>query len=148
MTGPDADAPVLFAEPGSSWWPVLWGLAFALVGAAVEAVSGSVHGMAWLLLGAALAGGAAARVNARRRMLGVRLTTHMLTQGQENLAVERIAEVADVGTPVGATVLGGGWTVPRTLSAVPVRLDDGTVVLAWARDGEGLRDALRRLVDE
>jgi membrane protein implicated in regulation of membrane protease activity len=147
MTGPDADAPVLFAEPGSSWWPVLWSPAFALAGAAVQAVSGSVHGMAWLLLGVALAGGAAVLVNARRRMLGVRLTTRVLTQGQEQLAVERIVQVDDVGTPVGATVLGGGWTVPRTLSAVPVRLDDGTVVLAWARDGEGLHDALGRLVD-
>jgi hypothetical protein len=146
MTEPDADAPVLFAEPGSSWWPVLWGPAFASVGASVEAVSGLVHGLAWLLLGVALAGGAAVRVNARRRLFGVRLTTRVLTQGQEHLAVERIAEVDDVGAPVGAKVLGGGWTVPRKLSGVPVRLDDGSVVFAWARDGEGLRDALRRLV--
>jgi hypothetical protein len=126
MTEPDADAPVLFTEPGSSWWPVLWGPAFALVGAA--------------------AGGAAVRVNARRRLFGVRLTTRVLTQGQEQLAVEHIAEVDDVGTPVGAKVLGGGWTVPRSLSGFPVRLNDGSVVLAWARDSEGLRNALRRLV--
>lgn len=145
MTEPDADEPVLFAEPGSSWWPVSWGPVFAAVGAGFEAVSGSPHGVAWLLVGVGLAGGAAVWVNLRRRLLRVRLTTRTLTQGQEHLAVERIRGVDDVGTPVGAKVLGGGWTVPHKLTAVPVRLDDGGVVLAWARDAEGLREALRGL---
>jgi hypothetical protein len=145
MMEPDG-APILFDEPASTWWPVLWGPAFAAVGAGVEALSGRVHTVAWLLLGIAFAGGAAIWVNARRRLLSVRLTTRTLTQGPERLAVERIAEVDEVGTPAGAKVLGGGWTVPRKFTDVPVRLDDGTVVLAWARDGDGLRDALRGLV--
>ena len=142
----DPDAPVLFAEPGSSFWPLLWGPIFAVLGAAVEAMSGRVHTVAWPLVGLALAGIAAVWVASRRRVLCVRLTTKTLTQGQETLTVERIAEVDEVGTPVGARVLGGGWAVPRKFTEVPVRLDDGTVVLAWALDGEGLRAALAGLV--
>jgi hypothetical protein len=52
-----------------------------------------------------------------------------------------------VGTPVGARVLGGGWSVPRKYDELPVKLDDGTVVLAWARDVEALKAALGRLVE-
>lgn len=142
----DPDAPVLFAEPGSSFWPVLWGPIFAALGAGLEALTGRVHGVAWPLVGIGLAGVGLVWVFSRRRLLCVRLTTKGLTQGQETLAVERIAAVDEVGTPAGARVLGGGWTVPRKFTDVPIRLDNGTVVLGWARDGEGLRDALRGLV--
>ena len=144
MTQPDA--PVLFDEPGSSFWPLLWGPVFACGGAGLEALTGQVHGLAWPLVGIGLAGIAAVWVTSRRRLLSVRLTTRTLTQGQESLAVDRIAEVSEVGTPAGARVLGGGWTVPRKFTDVPLRLDDGTVVLAWARDGEGLQAALLGLV--
>ena len=142
----DPDAAVLFAEPGSSLWPLLWGPVFAGIGAGLEALSGRVHGLAWPLVGLGLFGITAVWVSSRRRLLSVRLTTKLLTQGQESLAVERIVEVDEVGTPAGARVLGGGWAVPRKFTDVPVRLDDGTVVLAWARDGEGLQAALRGLV--
>ncbi|HEU5469824.1 MAG TPA: hypothetical protein VFV67_04170 [Actinophytocola sp.] len=135
---------ILFAEPGSTWWPVLWGPAFAVAGVTVEALSGPVHWVAWLVIGAALAGGAAGWVRGRRRLLRVRLTPATLTQGTETLAVQHIAGVEE-DAPAGARVLGGGWTVPRKLIGVPVRLSDGRVVLAWARDGDGLRAALAGL---
>jgi hypothetical protein len=138
--------PVLFAEPGSSWRPVLFGPVFAGAGAGVEALSGRVHAVAWVLVGLGLAGAAAVWVRARRRLLAVRLTASTLTQGQETLAVQRIARVDDGEPTAGARVLGGGWTVPRKFTGVPVRLDDGTAVAAWARDGDGLREALRDLV--
>lgn len=138
---------VLFAEPGSSWWPVLWGPVFAGLGAGIEAGAGPVHTAAWVLVGLGLAGAAAVWVYTRRRVLCVRLTRASLTQGQESLEVRRIAQVDDVGAAVGARVLGGGWTVPRKFTDVPVKLDDGSVVLAWARDAEGLRSALRSCVE-
>jgi hypothetical protein len=138
---------VLFAEPGSSWWPVLFGPVFAGAGAALESGTGRVHTLAWVLVGIGLAGITAIWVHTRRRLLSVRLTRSSLTQGQEQLEVRRIAEVDDVGTTAGARVLGGGWTVPRKFTDVPIRLEDGTVVLAWARDGEGLRSALRVCVE-
>ncbi|MFL6140795.1 MAG: hypothetical protein ACJ72N_02850 [Labedaea sp.] len=145
--------PVRFAEPGSTWWPVLWGPAFAGLGAGVEAMSGRPHLAGWLVVGVGLAGLAALWVRSRRRLLSVSLTADELVQGQESLAVRRIADVvadqddpADGAAPVGARVLGGGWTVPRKLTGVPLRLDDGSVVLAWARDGERLRSALRAVL--
>ncbi len=137
---------VLFDEPGSSWWPVLWGPVFALVGAGVEALSGPVHVVAWLIIGPVLAGFAALWVRSRRKLLSVRLTEKTLTHGSDELPVERITGFEDDG-PAGAKVLGGGWTVPRKFTEVPLRLEDGTVVLAWARDGDGLRSALRDCVE-
>jgi hypothetical protein len=84
----------------------------------------------------------------RRNICSVELTPVTLRQGRETLDVEKI-EAADeeVGTPVAARVLGGGWSVPRKFESVPVRLQDGTTVVAWARDGEALRAALRELVE-
>jgi hypothetical protein len=48
--------------------------------------------------------------------------------------------------PVGARVLGGGWTVPKKFTELPLRLTDDTVVVAWARDADALRAALLPLV--
>jgi hypothetical protein len=141
------DEPVLFAEHGSSWWPLLWGPLFAAIGVVVEVTTGAVHWLQWFVVAVALFGGAVVWVSARRRVYLVRLTTGTLTQGRERVAVGEIAAVTDVGTPVGVRILGGGWSTPRRTTAVPVRLTDESVALAWARDDDGLRDALRRLVE-
>jgi hypothetical protein len=140
MTSPLA--PVRYAEPGSTWWPATWGIVFALIGAGVEALSGPVH----VLVGTGLSGLTLIWVHARRRVLSLRLTVDTLYQGLEPLAVDVIAELDDVGAPIGARVLGGGWTVPKKFTEVPLRLADGTVVIAWARDPEAFRAALRPLL--
>ena len=132
-----------YAEPGSTWWPVTWGLLFALVGAGAEALSGPVHVIGWVLVGVALSGLTAIWVQARRRVCSVRVTDELLHQGREPLAVSKIVAVDDVGAPVGARVLGGGWTVPKRFVEVPLKLADGTVVIAWAKDPDALRAALR-----
>lgn len=147
MTRPlDDTAPALYAEPGSSWWPTAWGPGFALVGAGVEAVSGPVHVLAWLVVGFVLFAAALLWVRARRSVCSVLLTHATLYQGQEPLRVNEIRAIDDVGTPVGARVLGGGWTVPRKFGEVPLRLADDSVVLAWAKDPDALRTALRPLL--
>ncbi len=143
MTGP---LDTRYSEPGSTWWPVTWGLAFALAGAGVEALSGPVHVLVWVLAGVGLSGLTLIWVQARRRVCSLRLTADVLFQGREPLPVDRITELDDVGTPIGARVLGGGWTVPRKFTEVPLRLADGTVVLAWARDPDAFRAALRPLL--
>lgn len=143
-----SDQPVLYAEPGSTWWPLLWGPLFAGIGATLEAVTGPVHTVPWLIVGIVLFGGAALWVNARRKILRVELTPLQLTLGRETIDVKTIAKVTDVGAATGARVLGGGWTTPRKTTEVPVRLDDNSVVLAWASDGEALHEALVRLVEE
>lgn len=142
------DGPVLYAEPGSSRWPLLWGPAFAALGAGLEALTGPVHTVQWLVVGIGLFGVFALWVNARRKVYRVQLTPLVLRQGREELAVKEIARVTDVGASPGARVLGGGWSVPRKTFEVPVRLDDDSTVLAWARDDDALKAALARLVEE
>lgn len=142
------DGPVLYAEPGSTRWPLLWGPVFAAVGAGVEALSGPVHTVAWLVVGILLFGIFALWVNVRRKVYRVELTPATLSQGREELPVKDIARVTDVGAAPGAKVLGGGWTVPRKTYEIPLRLDDDSTVLAWARDDDALKAAIVRLVEE
>ncbi|WP_290054525.1 hypothetical protein [Amycolatopsis solani] len=137
----------LYAESGVSWGAVLWGPVFAVAGALFELVTGGpVHVVGWLLVGAGLCVITAPWVYARRRFLSLEVTTKQLRQGREQVPADQLASVTDVGAPVGARVLGGGWSVPRKYDSLPVELADGTVVLAWAKDVEALRDALDRLV--
>ena len=139
-------ARTLYSEPGVGWSALVWGPLFALLGALAElATGGPTHVVGWVLIGAALCGLTLPWVYARRRFLSLEVTTEGLRQGRETLAAERIASVTDVGAPVGARVLGGGWSVPRKYDELPVELDDGTVVLAWARDVEALQAALAEL---
>ncbi|MEU5257509.1 hypothetical protein [Amycolatopsis sp. NPDC021455] len=137
----------LYAESGVSWVAILWGPVFALAGALAELVTGGpVHVVGWLMVGFGLCVITVPWVYARRRFLSLEVTKNQLRQGREKVPAEQIAEVTDVGTPVGARVLGGGWSVPRKYDSLPVKLADGTVVLAWAKDVEALRDALDELV--
>ncbi|MER7077686.1 hypothetical protein SAMN05421805_101135 [Saccharopolyspora antimicrobica] len=140
--------PVLYSEPGSSWWPVLWGPAFALLGFGVEALTpGPVSPWMWSLTGGLLAVAAAVWVQGRRRLVSVRLTPVELALGREEIEVSRISAVTDVGAPVGARVLGGAWTVPKGTGEVPIRIDGDKVVLAWAKDPAALSAALTELVE-
>ncbi|MGH3451343.1 MAG: hypothetical protein ACRDQW_11605 [Haloechinothrix sp.] len=143
----DSAEPVLYQEVGSSYWPLVWAPLLSLAGIGFELVIGSpVHVFGWALVGLVLLLFTTLWVYARRRFLFVRLTTTTLTHGREDLAVERIAAVDDVGAPAGAWVLGGGWSVPRRYEDLPLRLRDDSVVLAWARDAETMRSALRELI--
>ncbi|MYW94093.1 hypothetical protein G3I59_26665 [Amycolatopsis rubida] len=139
-------ARTLYSEPGVGWSALIWGPLFALLGALAElATGGPTHVVGWVLIGAALCGLTLPWVYARRRFLSLEVTTEQVRQGRETVAAERIASVTDVGAPVGTRVLGGGWSVPRKYDELPVELDDGTVVLAWARDVEALKTALAEL---
>ena len=136
---------VRYAEPGSSFWPVLWAPGFALLGLGVEALSGSVHFLGWVLAALLLAGVWALWVAARRRLRSVSLTDEVLRLGEEELPVADI-EAVEEDEPEVAKVLGGGWTTPKGTGAVPLRLRDGKIVLAWARRPDELRAALRALL--
>ncbi|UOZ09485.1 MULTISPECIES: hypothetical protein [unclassified Amycolatopsis] len=137
----------LYAESGVSWVAIVWGPVFAVVGALAELVTGGpVHLVGWLLVAFGLCVITIPWVYARRRFLSLEVTTKQLRQGREKVQAAELESVTDVGTPVGARVLGGGWSVPRKYDSLPLKLADGTVVLAWAKDVEALQDALDRLV--
>ncbi|MDU0288541.1 hypothetical protein [Saccharothrix longispora] len=140
------EQPTLYAENGASWWPLLWGPVFALVGLGVEGLTGAFRPVLWSLVAVALFLPTLLWVQGRRRLYAVRLTPVALHVGREELQVRDVAEVEGVEPRAGSTVLGGGWSLPRGTEAVPVRLVDGTVVTAWARDADALRAALARLL--
>lgn len=143
----EAAGPVLYAEAGSSWWPLAWGPLLVLPGVLIEVTGGGgIPLWLWLAAGAGLTLFTTAWVAARRRFREVQLTPEQLREGREVLQVARIAAVDDAGLSMGAPVIGGSWVVPRGTTGIPLRLDDGTTVLAWARDAEALGTALRRLV--
>lgn len=142
----DDTAPVLYAEAGASWWPLVWGPVFAVIGFGVEALTGPTSATVWLLVGIGLVAASALWVQGRRRVYAVRLTPSALRQGQEVLRLSDAEAVDGVERRAGAKVLGGGYDIPRGTTAVPIRLADGSVVLGWARDGEALRQALHRVL--
>jgi hypothetical protein len=133
-----------YLERGAKWRAVLYGPLFALFGYLVELATGPTHAVAWVLVGLALAAITAPWIHARKRFLTVRVTATELWEGREALPLDKIAQVDDVGTPTGARVLGGGWSTPHKYDELPIRLDDDTVVLAWAKDVDALRAALIR----
>lgn len=137
---------MLYRESGSSWWPLLWGPAFAVVGYLVELITGPASVTLWAIVGLGLTLGAVLWVYGRVKTGSVLLTAEEVQFGREKLPVAMIEACRDVGAPTGARVLGGGWSVPKGTTAVPLRLLDGAVVLGWARDPEALLAGLRRVV--
>ncbi|TNC28566.1 DUF3093 family protein [Amycolatopsis alkalitolerans] len=133
-----------YFEPGAKWTALLYGPLFAVLGYLAELATGTTHTVAWILVGLGLAAITAPWIHARRRFLTVRVTGTELWEGRESLPLSEIAETTDVGAPAGARVLGGGWSTPRKFDELPIRLTDGTVVVAWAKDVQALRAALER----
>lgn len=133
-----------YREAGSSWWPLAWGPGLAGFGLLFEVLAGGpVHLLTWLALAAVAVITAAVPINARRRLVTVRVTPVSVHFGQEVLPLADLADVDDVGTPVGAKVLGGFATAPSRTEEVPLRLVDGRTVVGWSRDPDRLRAALR-----
>jgi hypothetical protein len=138
----------VYREVGARGTTLLSGPLFALAGYLLELLAGDrPHLVTWVCVALGLLAFTALWVYARRRFLAVRVTAGALWQGRECLPVARIVELDDVGAPAGTRVLGGGWSAPRTYEQLPLRLDDGTVVLAWARDAGALRHALRSVME-
>jgi hypothetical protein len=144
-------APVLFAEAGAPWWPLLLGPVVAVGGVLIDRLApGGATPWAWVVVGLVLLLPIAVIVRARRRLLRVRLTRDELLQGDEAVPTARISGIrpADGSGRYGIRPLGGHPTVPRHVGVVVVTLDDGTRRAAWARDAEGLHAALGRVLAE
>ncbi|MCL2535745.1 MAG: hypothetical protein FWE39_16430, partial [Nocardiaceae bacterium] len=113
-----------------------------------------VHWFALTLFSVILAGIVYAQVAAARRHVSVSLTGATLRQGAEEVPVADIAAVLPPADPYAdepqrwesARSLGELSGVPRRRKGIGLRLRNGSLVQAWARDDDGLRAALTEAV--
>ncbi|WP_039802137.1 hypothetical protein [Nocardia araoensis] len=146
---------VLFTEPGARWRAVAYGPILCGAVLVLELVTGGdVHWFALLFCAALIAGFVALQVVAGKRHVSVELTAHTLRSGTESLPLSSIAEVLperdenswDDEEWETARALGELTGVPRRRTGIGLRLADGGLVQAWARDHKALRTALTEAV--
>jgi hypothetical protein len=137
-----------YVEPGGTWRPV-WSVAAALVvflALDLALPGGDVPGLLWLVAVVAVLGIVAAGCLSARRVWTVRVDGDGLAVGRERVASSDIdvahLRAVDSGVDAGAPVLGGGWSLPRGRTGLPLRLADGRTVLVPTRDPAALRTAL------
>ncbi|MFI9510648.1 hypothetical protein [Nocardia sp. NPDC052566] len=160
MTEESKAAALLFAEPGARWRAVAYGPVLCAIVLVVELVTGSsVHWFALIFCAALIAGFVALQVIAGQRHVSVALTGEALREGTETLPLTSIAEVLperdedswDDEDWESARALGELSGVPRKRTGIGLRLADGGLVQAWARDHRTLRTeltgAVRRIRD-
>jgi hypothetical protein len=137
-----------YVEAGGSWRP-FWLVAAALaVFLVLDLVfpGPDVPALLWLVAIVAVLGVIAGGTMSARRIWTVRLDRDALVVGRERVArseidVERLRAV-DSGVDAGAPVLGGGWSIPKGRTGLPLTLTDGRSVLVPTRDPAALRAAL------
>jgi hypothetical protein len=138
----------VYTEPGGSWRP-FWIVAAAMaVFVALDLVlpGGDLPPLMWVVAVMTVLGIVAAGCRSARRMWTVRVDDRTLAVGLErvSLADVEVDHLRAVGSGVdaGAEVLGGGWSLPRGRTGLPLRLAGGRTVLVPTRDPVALRAAL------
>ena len=141
-----------YVEPGGSWrpfWLVAGALAVFLV---LDLVlpGGDVPLVLWVVAIVAVLGIVASGTLSARRVWTVRVDGHGadggLAVGRErvpfaDIDVAHLREV-DSGVDAGAPVLGGGWSLPKGRTGLPLKLTDGRTVLVPTRNPAALWSAL------
>ena len=150
-----------YVEPGGSWRP-LW-LVAGVLGLFVVldlALPGpDVPPLVWTLAVVAVPGVVAAGVISARRAWTVRVDATgddpALSVGPERVPLAdvdgghlRAVGAGTAGVDAGAPVLGGGWSLPRGRSGLPLRTTDGRTVLVPTRDPAALSRALLAAVSD
>ncbi|MBF6227578.1 hypothetical protein [Nocardia abscessus] len=147
---------VLFTEPGARWRAVAYGPILCLAILALELVTGgAMHWFALLFCAALIAGFVALQVVAGKRHVSVELTPETLRSGTESLPLSSIADVLperdedswDDEEWESARALGELTGVPRRRTGIGLRLADGSLVQAWAKDHRALRTALTEALE-
>jgi hypothetical protein len=150
-TGPG----VRYEERGGSWRP-FWLIAALLVVLLVldEAVLGAgAPALVWVLAFVVVLGVVATGTLSARRAWTVRVDRDgpdpVLAVGRERVPLAevdtahlRAVREGSAGVDAGAPVLGGGWSVPRGRTGLPLRLRDGRTVLVPTRDPAALTTAV------
>lgn len=161
MVVPHPPLAVTYVEPGGSWrpfWLVVGVLGLVVVLAAVLPGPG-LPPLVWLLAVVVVLGVVAAGVVSARRAWTVRVDTAgedpALSVGPERVPLAdvdavhlRAVRAGTAGVDAGAPVLGGGWSLPRGRSGLPLRTTDGRTVLVPTRDPEALSRGLLAAVSD
>ncbi|MGY2064746.1 hypothetical protein [Blastococcus sp. SYSU DS0619] len=137
-----------YVEPGGSWrpfWTVVGVLGLFLVWDLVLP-GPDVPPVLWVVALVGAPGAVALGCLAARRVWTVRVDDDGLAVGREQVPLREVDAAAlrdaDRGVDAGAPVLGGGWSLPRGRTGLPLRLTDGRTVLVPTRDPAALRAAL------
>jgi hypothetical protein len=137
-----------YVEPGGSWRPFwLVAAAFAVFLALDLALpGGDVPPLLWLVAIVAVLGIVGVGCLSARRVWTVRVDADGLAVGRERVPLPDVdvqhLRAVDSGADAGAPVLGGGWSLPRGRTGLPLKLADGRTVLVPTRDPAALRAAL------
>ncbi|MCU1616914.1 MAG: hypothetical protein JWO98_4454 [Frankiales bacterium] len=144
-----------YTEPGGSWRPFWLIAAFLTVLLVVDLAlpGGGAPALVWVLAFVAVLGVVGGGVLSARRVWTVRIDGRgpdaELAVGRERVLLAevdtahlRAVRDGDAGVDAGAPVLGGGWSVPRGRTGLPLRLADGRTVLVPTRDPAALIGAL------
>ena len=144
MVGPRGS----YTEPGGSWRP-FWLVAGALaVFLALDLAlpGGDVPAVLWVVAIVAVLGIVGAGTLSARRIWTVRVDDEGLAVGRERIRRSEIdadhLRQVDSGVDAGAPVLGGGWSLPKGRTGLPLKLTDGRTVLVPTRDPAALWSAL------
>jgi hypothetical protein len=136
-----------YVEHGGTWRP-FWLVAAAGAGfVALELVfpGQDLPWSAWLALLVVL-GIVAMGCLSARRVWTVRVDDEALTVGRERVPLQEIdvdhLRAVDSGVDAGAPVLGGGWSLPRGRTGLPLKLADTRTVLVPTRHPARLYEAL------
>lgn len=135
-----------YVEPGGSWRPFWIVAGAALVFGVLELLlpGDDLSGLMLVAL-VVVMGIVAAGCLSARRIWTVRVDQD-LSVGRESVRfadvdVEHLLAV-DSGVDAGAPVLGGGWSLPRGRTGLPLKLTDGRTVLVPTRDPAALYEAI------
>jgi hypothetical protein len=137
-----------YVEQGGSWRP-FWivAAAFAVFLVFDLVLPGSdLPPVLWLVTIVAVLGIVGTGCLSARRIWTVRVDADGLAVGRERVPLSDVDVghllAVDSGADAGAPVLGGGWSLPRGRTGLPLKLTDGRTVLVPTRDPAALRAAL------
>jgi hypothetical protein len=137
-----------YVEPGGSWRP-FWLIAAAMVALLVLDIAlpgRDIPALLWVVAIVSVLGVVALGTVSAQRVWTVRVEDDALVVGRERLPwgdvdVPHLSEITS-GADTGAPILGGGASLPRGRTGLPLRLTDGRSVLVPSRDPAALLTAV------